>query len=165
MTNLEGQESIKGPFITCACLCEKVLQEKDGILSAVRIIDRMTINLIPNPAFSLPPGILPPLPTKLPPLPLTVSLLIMFKSGDIRGSYPIRIVGNNPSQREFFSFENNALFEGEDRGVNLVLNINFVVQEEGVHWFNVNFSEEKNPRTRIPLRIVYQRMVSTPGAQ
>ena len=56
MTNLEGQESIKGPFITCACLCEKVLQEKDGILSAVRIIDRMTINLIPNPAFSLPPG-------------------------------------------------------------------------------------------------------------
>ena len=165
MTNLEGQESIKGPFTTCACFCEKVLQEKDGTLSAVRIIDRMTINLIANPAFSLPPGTLQSPPTKLPPLSLSVSLLIMFKSGDIRGSYPIRVVGINPSQREFFTFENNALFEGEDRGVNLVLNINFVVQEEGIHWFNVYFSEEKTPRTRIPLRIVYQRMVSTPGAQ
>lgn len=164
MTNLEGQESIKGPFIICACFCEKVLQEKDGTLSAVRIIDRMTINLIANPAFSLPPGP-PPQPTKLPPLPLSVTLLIMFKSGDIRGSYSIRIVGINPSQREFFNFENNALFEGEDRGVNLVLNINFVVQEEGIHWFNVYFSEEKTPRTRIPLRIVYQRMVSTLVAQ
>jgi hypothetical protein len=31
-----------GPYIGAAFLCEKILQEKDGVLSAIRIVDRIT---------------------------------------------------------------------------------------------------------------------------
>lgn len=32
-----------GPYVNAALICEKVLQETDGVLSVVRIIDRFTI--------------------------------------------------------------------------------------------------------------------------
>ena len=32
----------QGPYLSAALLCEKVLEEKDGVKSAIRIIDRVT---------------------------------------------------------------------------------------------------------------------------
>ena len=32
-----------GPFVAAAFICERVLREVDGVLSAMRIIDRVTI--------------------------------------------------------------------------------------------------------------------------
>jgi hypothetical protein len=49
-----------------------------------------------------------------------------------------------------------VLFEGEDRGANLILALNMVVDQEGVYWFNILLEEELI--TRIPLRILYQRV-------
>jgi hypothetical protein len=40
--------------------------------------------------------------------------------------------------------------------VNLVLNINMVVDQEGVYWFEVHLEDQL--LTRIPLRILYQRI-------
>ena len=48
-------------------------------------------------------------------------------------------------------------FEGDDdRGINIVANINFAVQEEGLYWFTVLL--ENQSVTRVPLRILYQRI-------
>ena len=30
-----------GPYLIAALICQKVLEEKDGVLSAVRIVDRL----------------------------------------------------------------------------------------------------------------------------
>lgn len=49
-----------------------------------------------------------------------------------------------------------VFFEGQDRGVNVVLNINFAAEEEGIYWFDVLLHEQLV--TRIPLRILYQRI-------
>jgi len=39
----EHRNSIRsGPYVQVAAFCERVLEEKDGVLTAVRIIDRFT---------------------------------------------------------------------------------------------------------------------------
>ena len=37
-----------GPFLQSALICEKVLQEQDGVLSAIRIIDRIYFVIGPD---------------------------------------------------------------------------------------------------------------------
>ena len=41
-----------GPYLAAAVLCEKVLQEKDGVLSAIRLVDRFIITA----SGTQPPG-------------------------------------------------------------------------------------------------------------
>ena len=49
-----------------------------------------------------------------------------------------------------------VLFEGDDRGVNLIIAFNMVIDQEGVYWFDVMLDERL--LTRVPLRILYQRI-------
>jgi hypothetical protein len=53
-------------------------------------------------------------------------------------------------------FKAPVLFEGEDRGVNLIVNAAFEPDQEGLYWFDVFFEEDRV--TRIPLRAIYQPM-------
>jgi hypothetical protein len=46
--------------------------------------------------------------------------------------------------------------EGDDRGVQLTLNLGFLAEEEGLFWFEVFLLEQLV--TKVPLRIVYQRV-------
>ena len=34
-----------GPYLVAALFCEKVLSEKDGVISTMRIVDRITITV------------------------------------------------------------------------------------------------------------------------
>ena len=36
-------QDLGGPYLHAAHFCEKLLTEKDGVLSAIRIIDRITV--------------------------------------------------------------------------------------------------------------------------
>ena len=49
-----------------------------------------------------------------------------------------------------------VLFEGDERGVNLFVNLNLQVKEEGLYWFDVLV--EDAVMTRIQLRVMYQRV-------
>ena len=44
----------EGPNVVAAVFCEKVLQEKDGVLSAIRIVDRFTVS-VEAPSGAAPP--------------------------------------------------------------------------------------------------------------
>ena len=60
----------RGPYLSAAFLCEKVLEEKDGVKSAIRIIDRVTRTAVgPNP------------PMEMEPFQYNIVLLLKFKSG------------------------------------------------------------------------------------
>ena len=48
------------------------------------------------------------------------------------------------------------LFEGEERGVQIFVNLNMQVTEEGLYWFDVLL--EGATITRVPLRVIYQRL-------
>jgi hypothetical protein len=134
-----------GPFLNAALLCERVLQEKDEVISIIRIVDRITLTT--HASLS---------PESLPPMPINLYALIAFKSGSAKGRHTLKWITETPSGIRLPEQLLPVLFEGEDRGVNLVLNINMVVDQEGIYWFEVLLEDQF--LTRIPLRILYQRI-------
>ena len=134
-----------GPYLVAAILCEKILQEKDEIISLIRMVDRLAITV--NATGS---------PETLPPIPINLNMLISLKSGKARGRNTVKLRTETPSGLKLPDQLLPVLFEGEDRGVNLIVNLNIVVDQEGVYWFDVLLEEKF--LTRIPLRILYQRI-------
>jgi hypothetical protein len=49
-----------------------------------------------------------------------------------------------------------VLFEGEDRGVNLILNFQLEALE-GIFWIGLRVNDQV--LTRTPLRVIYQRVI------
>ncbi len=135
-----------GPYLTAAFLCEKVLREADGVLSAVRIVDRWNINGTTE--------------TLTAPAVIQASLVIMFKSGVYRGNAQLSIVPITPqTNTRMQAIVIPVLFEGEDdKGISLVAPLAFPVQEDGTYWFEVSLAGQALPArvlTAIPMRIAY----------
>ncbi len=86
----------------------------------------------------------------------SLNAFISFKSGSARGRHTVKLRIETPSGLKLPEQLLPVLFEGEDRGVNLMLGINIVVDQEGVYWFDVLLEDVL--LTRIPLRILYQRI-------
>ena len=122
-----------GPFLQMAVMCEKALQETDGVLSVIRIVDRLTI-----------PGA----------RPVQITGVINFNSGFAQGRYTVKLRPQTPSGKSMGEREFPVLFEGDERGVTLLADIGFVAEEEGLYWFDVLLGEAVV--TRIPVRILYQ---------
>jgi hypothetical protein len=135
----------RGPYLGAAVLCEKVLNERDGVLSVIRMIDRITITAHGDAVREMPAGI------------VNLNLYVMFKSGDARGAYQIGVRTVSPSGPVVSTVQFPMLMEGEDRGAALVAQITLEVREEGVYWFEVLL--EDTLITRVPLRVLWQRMV------
>jgi hypothetical protein len=142
-------ELVGGPYIRVATLCERVLQEQDGVLSIVRVIDRITITASG-----------PSAPQEMPPSNVSFFIVVMLQSGGVRGRYNLKVVPVTPSGKLLRELSAGVLLEGEDRGVNVVLNSQMVAGEEGLYWFDVFLEEQL--LTRIPLRLLYQRVSQGP---
>lgn len=136
----------RGPYIQAALICEKVIEEKDGVLTLVRVIDRVTHSITG-----------PDAPEKMPTFIYPISLVIMLKSGNAKGTYSVRIDMEPPSTEVQHLPTFPVHLEGEERGQNLILNLNISLQEPGLYWFDVYFDENK--LTRIPLKVLYARTV------
>jgi hypothetical protein len=136
-----------GPYLNAALLCEKVLQEKDGVLSVVRVVDRVTLTAVSAET---------PAPEMIPPSTLAFYLLIVLKSGMYKGSAEVKLEINSPSGQRIGFSAVDAFFEGDDRGINLVSPVQFPVSEDGLYWIDVTCLNVL--LTRIPLRVIYQRL-------
>lgn len=142
-----------GPYLQYAVLCERVLREADGVLSLIRIVDRVTVTV-------LPPGSVPS-EVVLPPPLVGLTLAIGLKSGDYSGAVPVRVQLEAPSPLNWPDFETSAELGGQEEGAAVVLPMQFPVQDEGVYWFAVEVDGEVV--TRVPLRIV-KNVVEQPWA-
>jgi len=131
-----------GPYLSAALLCERALQEMDGVISLIRVVDRWTVS-----------G-----PTEdMPQTAIQATMVLMFKSGIHRGPGRLRITPSTPRDAELPAIEIPVHFEGdEDRGVNIVIPMAFPVQESGVYWFAVALDGQ--PISHIPLRVIYHRV-------
>ncbi len=129
-----------GPHLQTAVFCERVLQEQDGVVSAIRLVDR--IYFVTDESGQ-------PMQREQP-----ITLLITFKSGTARGIYTISVRREKPSGEEGPVLEAPVFFEGEERGINLIVPTAFAPDQQGLYWFDVLFEGER--ATRIPLRAVYQ---------
>jgi hypothetical protein len=133
-----------GPHIAMAVFCERVLDEKDGVLSVIRIVDRFTITV-------RGPGV----PSEMPAGQINVTLVVGLRSGNAKGRHSLSIWPELPSGERATKTEMPVFFEGEERGVNAVLQIVMPITQEGLYWFDL-ILDENQYLTRVPLRIVYQ---------
>ena len=139
-----------GPHVVAAAICEKVLQEQDGVLSLIRIIDRVMIQVRGDQV----PGELPEGGG------MNVTLAVLLRSGDARGRHPISVSVETPDGRELPPQPMDVLFEQPDAGANLILNMSLPAIE-GLYWLIVTVDDRE--LTRTPLRVIYQRMPTLPG--
>lgn len=147
------------PLLAAAFLCEKVLEEKDRVLSAIRIIDTFTV----VPPSNLPEGSEPK---------LAITLLITLKAGDADGDHELQVklrspfgkdlkgeYGFGPSMAEGVSVGAGAflrapfkLAKGQpETGINMVINCLVPAKEFGVYFFDVFVDDEL--MTKIPFRL------------
>ena len=139
----------RGPYVTVATFCEQVLQEASGVLSLIRIVDRMTTTATgPNA------------PEQMPPAQLNWTLVISLKSGDARGSHPVKIVPQLPSGETLQPITLSAHLEGENKGQNLLATMNMPLAMPGIYWFHIFVDDQL--MTKVPLEVIYSRIV-TPG--
>ena len=129
-----------------ACLCERALQEKDGIISLIRVIDRVTHTRAG-----------PDAPAEMPPFPYGMTAVIMLVSGQARGRHELKIEPEQPSGLKKQPFTATVHMEGEDKGQNVVMNMRMTFDQEGLWWFNVYLNDQL--LTRMPFRVMYQRML------
>jgi hypothetical protein len=134
----------KGPYLAVAVICEKALQEQDGVLSIIRIIDRVTVA-----------GMGPDVPDEMPPTQLQFFVVVAMKSGAARGRHTLRLRPEDPSGHQLGALEVPIHFEGEERGANVVVQFTLAAELEGLYWIDVLFGDD-DLLTRIPLRVMYQ---------
>jgi hypothetical protein len=143
----EQMSGTTGPYLTAALICEKVLQEKDNVASAIRIIDRLTHTIRG-----------PHLPEELPKVNFQFVIFISLKAGAARGRHQLEVISEHPSGQRNKLFSTSVLFEGEERGNNLVVQAGMEFDAEGLYWYDVMLEGQR--LTRIPFRMLYQ-LVST----
>jgi hypothetical protein len=146
MTSEESLGST-GPFLIAAVICEKVLQERDGVASVIRVIDRLTHAIQA-----------PEMPAELPKVSFQFFIFVSLKAGSARGRHQLEVVSEHPSGQRRMLLATSILFEGEDRGSNVVAQTAFDFDSEGLYWFDVMVDGKR--MTRIPFRMLYQ-LVST----
>ena len=138
-----------GPYLKIACFCERSLQEKDGVLSLIRVVDRVTHTRAG-----------PDAPAEMPAFPYSMTAVVMLVSGQARGRHELKIEPEQPSGLKKPTFTTTVHMEGEDKGQNVVMNLRMTFDQEGLWWFNVYLDDHL--LTRMPFRVMYQRMLQ-PG--
>jgi len=132
--------------VQIAAICHTALIENTGQMSVIRVTDRIAV------AGTTP---------EMQPQPLQLTVAILLKSGEMRGQYNVRIRCTSPQGQETLGQEIMFLFEGGDRGVQVVLPMAMVATEPGTYWFDVLVEGEL--LTRMPLTVLYQRIQLPPG--
>src|SRR4051794_23465688 len=113
-----------GPHLQIAVFCEKVIEDKEGVLSLIRIVDRVTQTATgPEPPDQMPPFILS-----------NVFLVVTLKADKARGRYAVKIVPEDPSGRSLPEVETPIQLEGGQMGINLISPLQIPIELEGLYW-------------------------------
>ncbi len=134
-----------GPYLAAAVFCESVIEDKQGIHTLVRVVDRLFVDA---------EGVNPP--DEMPAFPLNWTLFLSLKSGEVRGSHQIKIVPTLPSEETLAPITLDVYFEGANKGSAVIGNMGGLQLEmPGLYWFKVYFGEEF--LTQVPIEVIYRR--------
>ncbi|HEY6445930.1 MAG TPA: hypothetical protein VIY53_05675 [Acidobacteriaceae bacterium] len=141
------ERTFEGPYVQVAAICMTPLVEQQGLLSVIRIQDRIQ---------------LAGLTEKMQPQPLnSLWLVVVLKSGELTGKFNLNIVPITPGGHRIPGPSTSVLLEGQERGAVVATPLMVVAEEEGLYWFEVTL--EGTLLTRVPLRVMYQKMNPMPG--
>jgi len=132
------------PYLAAAFLCERVLQEKDDVLSVVRIVDTLYVSV----------------PENLPPnenAAIQITLLLSFKKASpgievekhqaVLRIHPPSGEPKDPIGTTDFFFKQDEL-----AGSNLIINMGLGIKEFGL--FSLDVFVDGELMTRIPFRLL-----------
>lgn len=138
-----------GPYVQAACFCEYVVEDKRGVFSLMGLIDRLEQTQEgPQP------------PKDMPPMVFRTTLALLLKSGEARGRSDLKIVPELPSGETGEPLNASIQFEGDERGANVIADLEYRFELEGLYWFKVYLDDSLV--TALPFRVVYNRIVSAP---
>jgi hypothetical protein len=132
-----------GPYLNLATICEKYILEANGALTLFRIVDRFNVQ-----------GTTP----EMPQTTISVNLIVNFRAGHVLGpsEVGVRIVDETESSVQP-EMKIPILFEApEEKAAQIIGQINLAVSRAGLYWIVIKLAEEEY--TRIPIRVVYQRL-------
>jgi len=136
-----------GPYLKAALFCESAIEGKDGVLSLIRVVDRLTVTVAGADT-----------PRDMPAMDHTLTLVLMLISGMARGSSNVGLSVEPPGGIRRQVWSTTVLMEGEDRGANVVAQIQMRFELQGLYWFHVELDGEH--LTSLPFRMIYQPVVS-----
>jgi hypothetical protein len=147
-------EELGGPYVQIAAFCQTALAEGPGAgaagaVSIIRILDRIGV---PEPREGTPGSL------------VQVTLVIILKSGFFKGRATVTIRPRTPGEQKLPPIQLPFLFEGEERGVQVVLPMAIMLQEEGLYWFEVSLEDSGTAQlmTQVPLRVLFQAPMQQP---
>lgn len=144
--NKVEENTMTGPVEPClklGVICERVLEEKDSVLSLVRVVDKFTIAITgKEPPDQLPEGI------------VNLTIVMSWAGGLGRHEATFNITspggGIQPSPRSW-SFNLDSL----NRGHNIVVTLPVKITNPGVYW--IEFILNDKVKSRIPFQVLYER--------
>jgi len=131
------------PSLKLGVICEWALQEKDRVLSLIRIVDQFTITITgKEPPDQLPQWI----------LKLTIVMSWVGGLGTHEAAFNITSPGGEtqPSPKSW-SFNLDSL----NRGHNIIARLPVKTTKPGVYW--IEFILNGKVKGRIPFRVLYKR--------
>jgi hypothetical protein len=145
-------DGLSGPHLAAAFLCEKVLYERDGVPSFIRIVERFFMPVLPK----LPPGM------QIQPPVLQLTLVLSLKAGSMPGGkYNVTVKLQKPDGSQMQDNALSVFFNGsDDNGVLIGMPMAIVAPDEGLYWFDIYF--EESLMTRIPMRVLHQQVALPP---
>lgn len=145
---VKQKKPIGGPFLAVAAFCDNVMQDTDGTMSAIRIVDKITVNI---PAAA--PATIPSESTKVP---VVVWLLLMFKSGSAKGKRELALNVVSPSGKTGNVLKQQVVLSPEPSGgINVKIHFSLGISEGGL--FLVDVLMDGKLMTRMPLLVTVAR--------
>ncbi len=135
----------RGPYLSVAAFCENVIEDKTGVLSLIRIVDKVVIT-----------GKGTQVPEDMPPGEIVWNLVLVLKGGDVRGSHPLRVQPVLPSGENVNPMTITVHLDGANRGPNVVIPMRLPVKMPGIYWTKIYFNDEL--MTQLPIEVVYSRI-------
>ena len=143
-------KSIGGPFLATAVFCDHVIQETDGPLSAIRIVDQINVAI----PFDAPPDV----PSEAKRIPVQTWTLLMFKTGGSPGTHVVSLIIHSPSGKRKESLKQELTFGDEPTGgANMRIQLAIGVMEGGL--FLIDVVLDGKVLTRMPLQVTLVRQV------
>lgn len=114
------------PYLSAAFFCERVMEEKDGVLSAIRLVDTFTAHT------NLPAGTVPV---------VELTLVVSFKSDSpTPDKHEIGLRITSPSGKELAGTgipPHMMITLHEEAGANVILRMRLAMNEAGRYWADV----------------------------
>ena len=137
-------QNTETPYVVAALICERALQEKDGVISLIRLVDTVNTTFTPSSEEEAAK------PT--PAIPLALSLFISFRAGPARGKREIVVHLYDPDgAQKFQTGPYPMVFTSAEQGHNLNIKMSLALKNPGVYWIDVVI--DGRVVTRLPLTV------------